>query len=62
MWTTTVAQSSAFEDNGTQKGPRRSMPIPAVNSTDVDQARLERQSSAVDDAAIERERPPSILV
>ena len=29
------------------------MPIPAVNGTDEDRRRLERRSSAVDDAAIE---------
>ena len=62
LWTMTVARSSAFEDNGTQMGPRRPMPIHAVNSTDEDRARLDRRSSVVDDAAIERERPPFILV
>ena len=51
--TTTEFRSRTFEENGTQEGPRRSMPIPAVNGTDEDRARLDSRSSAVDNAAIE---------
>ena len=61
LWTMSVAWSSAFEDNGTQLGPRRSMPIAVVNSTDEDPIKFLRLSSAVDDAAIGRVHPLFIL-